>query len=639
MTQSTVTPSMDSRRGLMGARFFAPLFWAQACGAFSDNFFKQVLLLLLTYVAVPAYGWDIGIVNNVAAGLFIVPLLLFSGWGGTLADAIDKRTLIRAIKWLELITMSVAALLIWYQAFVGLLLLLFLAGTQAALFGPVKYAILPQQVPRRKLVVANAWVELATFLAILLGIVLAGVLVSLSGWWASVSVSLVLIGVSAAGVVAAYFVPSAPPVEGHKVAIAPVRQSVEVLRTAWQQRRIFNTILGISTFWFLGVSYLTQLPQWVATVVHGSGSVVSFLLAAFAVGIGLGSLLCARLSAGRMELGLIPLGALLIGLAGLDFAYHPAFSDSAQLHSLAELLFSWRLWWMFVDLALIGVGGGLLIIPLYMRLQTSGNDAHRSRIIAANNIINALFMVISALGAAFLLGVLGISLHLYFGLVAALSLSLGILLAVKYPRPVLRICIFIVLRLCYRLKLSGRHNIPDTGPALVMCNHVSYMDALLLGGTSPRLLRFMMDTPAYESPWLNWFCRIAGAIPVDLGKRNPKDLRRALNEVSAALRNGEVVMIFPEGRLTRDGNIAEFRRGVETILKRDPVPVIPAAISGLWGSWGSYRRGRPFKRWPTRFRRKVRLGFGASVPYTQWNDRRVLRDRVLQVKEELGGGK
>lgn len=626
-------------RSLMRERSFAPFFWTQATGAFNDNLFKQLLLLLLTYVAVPQHGWSAGVVNNLAAGLFILPFLLFSAWGGALADATDKRRLIIGLKWLELVTMALAAIMIWYQLFIPLLALLLLAGVQAALFGPVKYAILPQQVARNRLMGANAWVELGTFIAILAGTVLAGSLTSLPDSWASIAMGGMLVLVSLVGLVSAYLVPPAPAKRETRVGWRPLALSIDVMGIAMRRRRLLNTMLGISLFWFLGTSYLTQLPQWVAREPHGDGSVVSFMLGAFAVGIGLGALICARLSAGRIETGLISLGALLIGVAGLDFAHHGAMHYGDRVYPLLTLMKEWRLWWMFLDLVLIGIGGGLLIVPLYMRLQTESEDEIRSRIIAANNILNALFMVLASGFGVLVLGIIQATLHFYLAFIALLALVGGILLALRYPAPVLRIAIFIALRCGYRMRLYGRQNIPDTGPALVMCNHVSYMDALMLGGTSPRILRFMMDTPAYESRWLNWFCRIAGAIPVDLSKRNPKDVRRALNEVSTALRNGEIVMIFPEGRLTRDGNIGEFRRGIENILKRDPVPVIPAAISGLWGSWGSYRNGRPFKRWPTRFRRKVRLGFGTPVPYTQWNDTRVLRDRVIQLKEELGGGK
>lgn len=623
-----------SAPGLMGSRHFAPFFWTQALGAFNDNVYKQLLLLLLTFVAVPMHGWDAGLVNNLAAGLFILPFLLFSAWGGALADAVDKRRLIRALKWLELMTMLAAAVMIWFQAFVALLSLLFLAGVQAALFGPVKYAILPQHVPRSRLVNANAWVEMGTFMAILLGTLLAGGLVALPEGISVWAMGATLVLVSLCGLIAGYQVPSAPPVSSHRVTWRPLKLSREVLSSAWRQPRIFRALLGISIFWLLGTSYLTQLPLWVDVIIGGDGGVVSFLLAAFAIGIGLGSLLCARLSAGRLEVGLIPLGALLIALGGFDFAHHSPLGGDETLRGLGELVGEPRLWWMFADLVLIGIGGGLYIVPLYLIVQIGSDEGERARMIAANNVLNALFMILAAGLGILVLSVLGASLNWYFTLIAAISLAVGVTCSVARPRPLLRICIFIALRLGYRLSLEGRRHIPDSGPAIVVCNHVSYMDALMLGGTSPRPLRFMMDSPAYESPWINWFCRIVGAIPVDLDKRSPTDLRRALNEVSMALRNGEVVMLFPEGRLTRDGSVNEFRRGVELILRRDPVPVVPAAISGLWGSWGSYHAGRPFKRWPSRLRRRVRLGFGAPLPAT-CIDRHHLRLEVVRLKQRL----
>jgi len=629
--------SVPSSEGLMQSRFFAPFFWAQAASAFNDNFFKQILLLSVTYVAVPDKGWNAGFVNNLAAALFILPFMLFSATGGVLADSMEKTRLIRLLKWVELVAMCLAAVMLLVHAYIPLLALLLVAGIQAALFGPVKYAILPQHVPGGLLVSANAWIEMGTFLAILLGTLLAGGLFSSSGG-ASLLMGGGMIVVSLIGLLSAYRIPEAPPKHYSPIKWQPFKQSVDVMRSVWKQPLLFRAVLGISLFWLLGTSYLTQLPLWAATIAHGDSATVSFMLAAFALGIGVGALWCSRLSAGRTEVGIVPFGALIIGFAGFDFAHHNAFIHNDHIRALGELVGHWRIWWCFIDLALVGVGGGLYIIPLYMILQTRSARHERSRVIAANNIMNAVFMILATGLGVLVLSVMGASINVFFSLIAFIAWVMCVAILIKNPRPGIRICMFIALRCCYRLRLSGRQNIPSEGAALVVCNHVSYMDALLLGGTSPRLLRFMMDAPAYESPWLNWFCRLAGAIPVDLSKRNPKDVRRALNEVSAALRNGDVVMVFPEGRLTRDGEVGDFRRGIEKMLAQDPVPVIPAATSGLWGSWGSYKAGKPFMRWPTRLRRRVRIGFGAPIdPRTL--DRFELRRRVIELKKELGGGK
>ncbi|MFC0336610.1 hypothetical protein SAMN05421848_0802 [Kushneria avicenniae] len=596
---------------LMRSRSFAPFFWTQALGAFNDNVFKNVLLLLVTFVAVPQLGWDAGLINNLAAALFILPYLLFSAWGGQLADYRDKRQLIIALKWLELATMSCAALAIWLNAYALLLGLLFMMGTQSALFGPVKYAILPQHVQRTELVQANAWVEMGTFLAILLGTLGAGILMALGGSQAHLLIGATLIIVSLGGLGASLLVPSAPASLQGKLKWQPLRGSWQVLSSAWRSPRIFRALIGISVFWFLGACYLTQLPLWTRNVVHGQAGAVTMLLAAFAVGVGLGSLICARLSAGRLEVGLVPIGAFVLALAGFDFATHPALG--AGINTMTELVAMPRFWWMLLDLILIGAGGGLYIIPLYTLVQILSSDGDRARMIAANNILNALFMVLSAVFGAVLIGVMEITLHTFFASLSVISLITALVCAVLQARPMMRISIFVLVHMWYRLRIRGIENIPDEGAAIVVCNHVSFMDALVMGGASPRPLRFLMDKPIYESPWLNWFFRMAGAIPVASERRDPKGMRRALDMVSKALQNGEVVMLFPEGRLTRDGRMNEFRRGIDLILKRDPVPVVPAALSGLWGSWSSRYNGVPFKGIPGRFRAKVCLSFGAPV--------------------------
>nr|WP_298380292.1 MFS transporter [uncultured Halomonas sp.] len=614
---------------LLTQRRFAPFFWTQALGAFNDNLFKNVLLLLLTFVAVPRYGWDTGLLNNLAAGLFILPFLLFSAWGGSLADRHDKQHLIRRLKLLELATMTVAALAVWFEQFALLLALLFMMGTQSALFGPVKYAILPQHLATTELVRGNAWVNLGTFLAILFGTLLAGLLASLDGALARGSIAATLVGIALAGYLVCLKVPLAPSSAPGRVSWRPITASVQILRDSWRHPRLFRGLIGISLFWFLGASYLTQLPAWVRDIVHGGETAVSALLAAFALGVGGGALLCARLSAGRLEVGLVPLGALLIGVAGFDLALQPAIVGE-QL-GLGALAMSFGFWRMMLDLALIGAGGGLYIVPLYTLVQLESRDDHRARMIAANNLLNSFFMILAALFGIVLLSVFDLSLHVFFAALAVIALVAGAAILALNPRAVLRLIIFALMHVLYRLRFSGRAYLPAQGAALVVCNHVSFMDALIMGGACPRPMRFLMDRPIYESPWLNWFFRIAGAIPVDSDRRDPGGVRRALDKVSMALRNGEVVMLFPEGRLTKNGDINRFRRGIDIILSRDSVPVVPAALAGLWGSWTSNYGGPALGKPPRRFRARVALVFGAPVPAEQASSV-ILESRVRELK-------
>lgn len=615
---------------LMQSRYFRPFFWTQALGAFNDNVFKQVVLLLITFVAVPRHHWDGSMANNVAAALFLAPFMLCSAWGGLLADTWDKSRLIRALKAFEVISMVVGAIAIWCEAFILLLATLCLVGVQAALFGPVKYAILPQHVPRHHLVAANAWIEMGTFLAILLGTMLAGGLVMLPGSTGRAIIGLTLIVVALLGLWAANKVPSALP-EG----AAQARYTRGSFREAWRFKSMRYTIIGISLFWFLGASYLTQLPQWVSDVAGGNEGMVSVLLGAFAVGVGLGAFLYAKLSVGRLELGLVPLGALLIAVCGILFAYSghdgPLVDSSLSAH-----FWDGRLSRMCLELIGIGIGGGLYIMPLYLFMQLRSEVSHRARMVAVNNIVNAVFMILASVFAVIVMTVLGQSLQVFMALVALTALIIAAVCVCHDPRPCLRILIFIGIRCAYKLRVKGRANIPEEGAAVVVCNHISYMDALILGGACPRPLKFVMDTPAYESLWLNGFCRLAGAIPINTARPRGAgaSTRRALEQIKSALAKGEVVMIFPEGRLTRNGEIGSFQRGIERIIEQSPVPVIPAALSGLWGSWGSHKDTPPFSGWPRSFHARVRLLFGTPIPAKDVT-RECLYSKVSKLKQAL----
>jgi 1-acyl-sn-glycerol-3-phosphate acyltransferase len=633
--------------GLLTQRRFAPLFWVQALGTFNDNLFRNILLLMLTFVAVPRLGWDLGLAINLAAGLFILPFLLFSAWGGELADRVDKRRLVRLLKFVECVLMSLAAMAVWYQNLVALFVLLGLMGLQSALFGAVKFAILPQYLPSYELGRGNAWVHIGTFAAILAGALLAGVLAALPDTLSRPAIMGTLIGVALLGWGASLAVPpvaSAQPSTGGsatgaatrsakrgRLRFRPLASLFEVLRGGVHSPVLWSAILAISVFWFLGASFLTQLPAWARAVAGGGEVMLSVLLVAFACGFGAGALACAKLSGGRLELGLVPLGALVIGAASLLLAGVDSASTMGQ--PLTVLFDDPRVWRMLGGLMLVGLGGGIYIVPLYTLLQLGSHEAQRGRIIAANNICNALLMVVAAGYGWLMLSVLGLDLQSFVASLGGVALAVGVAMIVRRPRPVLRLLVFVLVALIYRLRLRGRHHVPASGAALVVCNHVSFMDALVIGGACPRPLRFLMDRPIYESPWLNWLFRLVGAIPVDSERSDPGGLRRTLDQVSQALRHGEVVMVFPEGRLTRDGEMQSFRRGLDLILARNPVPVVPAGLAGLWGSWTSNRDGPALTRLPRRFQARVALVFGEPVPPAQAR-RGELAARVKALKQE-----
>ena len=614
---------------LMQDRRFAPFFWTQALGAFNDNVFKQVVLLLLTFEAVPRAGWDASLINSLGMMLFMLPTLVFSAWGGRLADMRDKALLIRALKTFEVACMVLAALAIWYEAYVCMLGMLALIGTQVALFGPVKYAILPQHVPRARLVTANAWIEMGTFLAILLGTVLAGAMTELPPAQRYSIIGMTLIGAALAGWWASRYIPAAPP-QIDTVTPSITRSSLKMF---WQQRAMRFAILGISLFWFLGTCYLSQLNVWVKNVVGGDMTTVSALMTAFAIGVGMGAWLYAKLSVGRLELGLVPLGALIIALCGTLFAYSGPVGVVEKV-TLAARLGDGTLLPMLLELIGVGVGGGLYIMPLYLMLQVKSDPGHRARMVAVNNVVNALFMLVASLFAILVTNVLHWSLPVFFSLVALCALLMGVGSFGYNPRPGLRILVFMGMRLCYKLRISGRGYIPEDGAAVVVCNHVSYTDALILAAASPRPLRFVMYAPIYELPLVKQICRVVGAIPITTARNSPAAMRRTFQQIKKALDAGEVVMIFPEGQLTRNGEVGFFQRGIERIVQETPVPVIPAALSGLWGGWGTHKDTPPFSGLPKKVHARVRIMFGEPIP-PERATRELLYQRVVHLKQYL----
>ncbi|WP_416886219.1 MFS transporter [Marinospirillum sp.] len=601
---------------LLFRRRFGPFFATQALGAFNDNVFRFALMFLLTYTVADAQGWDISLLTNLVAGLFILPFFLFSGIAGQLADKYEKARFVRSIKWLELGIMLTALIAFSFEWWWLLLSLVFVMGIQSALFGPVKYALLPQHLHEDELVNGNALVGMGTFVAILLGTLLGGLLAE----WASQQmmwIGWVVVSFAALGLLASYGVPSAAAGQPDlKLEWNLYRQTSRILRSAVQQRSLLLSMLAISWFWFMGSGYLTQFPNFTRSVLLADESVGTLLLALFSLGVGGGALLCGFWSRGQIELGMTPLGALGMALFSFDlYAQAQAFPGLESGQDLRNLAEFWAAGGgaIAVDLALAGLCGGLFIVPLYSLIQRRSPQAIRSQMIAALNVMNALAMVISALLAALLLSWLELSLPQFF-LVYGLSALLVGLLALKLAfDPLLRFLIYLLSHSLYRVRHRGLEHIPETGGALVVANHVSFVDALLLAGACHRPLRFVIDKEIHDHPLLKRFLQLAGTVPISSEKVDRANLHQAFAAMGAALERGELVFIFPEGRLTPDGEIQTFKRGVERILAAHPVPVIPMALRGLWGSWFSRTEGRAFKKWPKRFWSKIEVVAGPAL--------------------------
>ncbi|CAH6804231.1 MFS transporter [Vibrio chagasii] len=599
----------SSQSSLLTQKRFLPYFITQFLGAFNDNIFKNVLLLFVAFASVDTLPISSNLFINLAAGLFILPFFLFSALAGVLADKYEKSWFIRKVKLLEVVIMSLGAIGFIYESYGILLLLLFLMGTQSAFFGPVKYALLPQQLETKELVSGNALVETGTFLAILIGTLGAGIIASEES--AKLVAAICIVSFAVLGYVSSCFIPEAPSnAPDLKVKWQPIKLTKATLAIAKKDRPTFQALMSISWFWFLGATYLTQFPNFTKLHLNGTESSVAFLLALFSVGIAIGSLACDKLSNHRIEIGIVPMGSLGISIFGLLMA--TSIPESLpEFGSFQQFVTYSKLWPLFAYLLLLGISGGIFIVPLYSLMQLRAKPDERAQVIAGLNIYNSLFMVGSAVMGIVCLSVLELSIPQLFVLLALLNTFVMLYLFYQVPIYAFRFFTWVVTHTMYRVKHKNLHNLPENGGALIVCNHVSYMDALLLSAVCPRLIRFVMEEDYAKLPPLRRFLKRAGVIPIS--STNRRSIRNAFNEVEQALHEGHIVCIFPEGKLTSDGEVAEFMRGMELIIRRSPVPVIPMALKGLWGSYFSRYKGRACKGLPTRFWTKLEIETGEPI--------------------------
>ena len=604
---------MSGQFGLLKTRRFAPFFVTQFLGAFNDNLFKNALVVLLTFQSAQWTTLSPGLLANMAAGIFILPFFLFSATAGQLADKYDKAMLARLVKVLEMLIMGIAAVGFFLHSLPVLMGALFLLGCHSTLFGPVKYAIMPQHLHSDELIGGNALIEAGTFVAILIGTLAGGILAGSVDHPALIALGGFV--VAAAGYVSSRGIPAAPPpVPDLTINLNPFSETWRNIAFARQNRTVFLSILGISWFWLYGALFLAQFPAYARFVLGGGESAVTMLLATFTVGIGIGSMLCERMSGKHVEIGLVPFGSIGLTLFGLDLYFaSPVGLVGTTPHELLALLSIPAIWRVLFDLMMLGVFGGFFIVPMYALVQLRSSPDHRARIIAANNILNALFMVVGALGAASLLGA-GLSMPALFALAALLNAVVAIYIYGLVPEFLLRFMAWLLVKAVYRLRSTGLEHIPAEGAAVLVANHVSFADAVVIMGASPRPIRFVMDHRIFQTPLLGFIFRHCGAIPIAPAREDPAMMEAAFAEVSKALANGDLVGIFPEGQITRDGALQAFRPGITRILKANPVPVVPMALSGLWGSYFSRIDGKAMK---TPFRRglfsKIVLRVGVPV--------------------------
>jgi 1-acyl-sn-glycerol-3-phosphate acyltransferase len=622
-----------SQFALLGKDRFAPFFWTQALGAFNDNAFRNALVILVAF----QMGLDdhtVSLYTNLAPALFIIPFFLFSATAGQLAEKFEKTRIIRFVKLFEIAAMTLAGVGFYTHHTALLLVVLFLMGLHSTLFGPIKYAILPQALKPDELVGGNGLIETGTQLAMLIGMITGGALMAVAGVGPLLATAATMT-VAIAGYLASRRIPAAPATAPElRFNWNPFSETASVLGIVRRDRAVFNAVLGISWFWFYGTVLIAQLPNYTRLNLGGDGSVNILVLTLFSIGTGVGSLLCERMSGRRVEVGLVPLGAFgLTAFAADLFLARPGLASSHGLDWLGFLQAggSWRI---ALDLTLIGVFAGFYVVPLFAFIQSRTPRDRLSRVIAGNNILNAL-LICCAAGFGLGLGALGFGVPQVFLATAVLNALVALYIFTLVPEFVMRFMTWVLVNTLYRVRVDGVRQVPEEGAVLLVCNHVSFVDALLLMANLRRPVRFVIYYKIFNIPLLRFMFRTARAIPIAGLREDPLLLQQAYDAIDAALAAGEVVCLFPEGALTRDGEIAPFRSGVEKILARRAVPVVPMALRGLWGSVWSRRDSMLHRsRLPRRFRARVELVVDAPLAPPQVSAA-ALEARVRELRGEL----
>jgi len=602
-------------KNLLDNKAFKDFFLIQFLGAFNDNIFKNALIILITFKASILGGLPLEQMITASAGIFILPFFLFSALAGQLSDKYPKDKMVKIIKAIEIPIMILGSLSFYFENIYMLLISLFLLGTQSSFFGPVKYSILPEIMDKENLIEGNAFVEMGTFLAILLGTILGGYIISSEylGVYALISTILFTSGLGF------YFSRKMPKLKSSNVDLKInknfITSTIDTIKLTKQDKGIFQSILGISWFWLIGAMILSIFPIYVKSTIGGDSNIVILFLAIFSIGIGIGSIICEKLSNKYLELGLVPFGSIGMTVFLIDlFMQNTVKSD--ELLTITNFLGQAGAYRIIFDLLMFSISSGFFIVPLYTLIQERSEDEIRGRLISGNNILNALFMVIGSL----LLGVLfnnNFNSQEIFLMIGVGNALVSIYIYTVVPEFLLRFLAYMMSKFIYRIKVNGHYpNIPKKGAGIVTCNHVSFIDWFIIASSIKRPLRFVMYYKMMKIPFMKFIFKGAKVIPICSKKENEEVYNKAFKEISKALENGELVCIFPEGKITHDGELAEFKKGIEKILSKNPVPVIPMKLDGLWGSFFSRKYGKAFSKFsviPQRYLSKISLTVGEPI--------------------------
>jgi len=628
----TSTETHASPTKLLARPDFLALFVTQLLSAFNDNFLKNAVVIWISATQAQLFGLKPEVMISLCSGVFILPFFLFSAIAGQLADRYEKPRLIRIIKIAEIGIMAVAAFGFAWADLRLLLTAIFLLGVHSAFLGPIKYSILPQMVSAAELVAGNALVETGTFLAILAGTIGGGVMVLMDAGPSMVAATGAFWAVL--GYVASRRIPQLAPVAPElAVQLNPFGPTLQILRITKKTRAVFLSVLGISWFWFFGAAFLTVLPTYARVTLGAHEHVVTLFLAIFCLGIALGSMLCEVLSGKNLELGLVPLGSIGMTWFTFDlFLIGAPYELSGEPLALTAFVASPGAWRILFDLFAIAIFGGFYTVPLYTLIQQRAEPSERSRVVAGNNIINAIFMVIASVLLAWLFS-MSLSVPTIFLVVAGLNAAVAIYIYALLPEFLIRFVAWILAHTLYRLRLTNHELIPETGAAVIVCNHVTFVDFLIIAGSVRRPVRFVMDHRIAATPGLSLLFKQVKTIPIAPEREDKELMDRAFDRIAAELREGEITCIFPEGKLTKTGAMNPFRQGgIERILRETPVPVVPMALRGLWGSMFS-RKDDGGVKLPRRFRSQVELVIGAPIPPEQATAE-FLEGRVREMRGE-----
>src|SRR5262249_32976716 len=534
------------------------------------------------------------------------------------------------VKVFEIVVMVIGAVGFYRRDLVLLFVALGLMGVHSTLFGPVKYAILPQHLRPNELIGGNGLVEMGTFVAILLGEIVGGLVIAIKPD-GPIYAGATAIAVAIAGYAVSRGIPNTPAVAPDlKINWNPFTETSRNLRFAYGNRVVWLSMLGISWFWFYGATYLTQFANYTKDVLGGDEHVATLLLAIFSIGIGAGSLLCERLSGHKVEIGLVPFGSIGLSLFAIDLYFASRGLSAHGLSGAAAFIAEPKHWRIVADLVLLGMFGGFYIVPLYALIQERSDPAYRSRIIAANNILNALFMVASA-GIALGLLKAGLTIPELFLATGLMNAVIAVYIYSLVPEFLMRFLAWLLIHSFYRVDKEGLDQVPAEGPCVIVCNHVSYVDAVVIAACVPRPIRFVMDHRVFAVPLLNFIFRTMRAIPIAPAREDAALKERAFEEAASALRAGEIVCIFPEGKITDTGELNPFRPGLQRILEQAPAPVVPMALRGLWGSFFSRSyQGKAMRRLRGMFS-KIALVAGAPVAPARATPE-LLQERVLTLR-------